>query len=413
MENRSSENKGNNLDAYWDSLRRRSHDDSFPAAAEWIREMHETVGISRLKKSKSRKRSRWLVIASVAFCFILSCTIPVNRVEESGSLVDFSIDKKEGNSFYQLSSLQQRLAFSCYEFLLPDQPAVTFFIFFVPYKEQEKLLSITRELGLLTGLRNLGISSVDYTIRESLFSTFLHKNLKLGKRPKPKREQLTRNIQETLKKKGLGFLSITVSDDNDGTVTFNSDRQNSDSLTTADKDSSTIEIKNYPRDTINRSTVRLNKLQIFNWLLASWKVKYVPQPTYHQWLRMNDSLLICFIVKYPDEELIKIGDNGPDVSVGFSISWSHADSATLSLRGIQWKFLSGNDQEIRFKNETTPKSANVKWSINNDKKTWQSVISGEKNLEIVNLVREQKVGIETIVNEFIAKNPDLVKKARD
>src|SRR4030095_9154643 len=132
---------------------------------------------------------------------------------------------------------------------------------------------------------------------------------------------------------------------------------------------------------IDRSFIassEVEKLQIFNWLLGSWKVKYVAD-TYHHWLRVNDSLLMCFIIKYNNDE--------PEVSIGFSIGYSVRDSAILSLRGIKWGFLSANDKEVKFKNETTPKSANVKWSLGDERKTWQSVISGEKNLEVVTLIK--------------------------
>ena len=140
---------------------------------------------------------------------------------------------------------------------------------------------------------------------------------------------------------------------------------------------------------------------MFDWLLGTWKVKYVPNETYHHWMRMNDTSLICFVIRYED--------NHPDVSIGFSIKYSAVDSAILALRGIEWRFLSANDDQIKFKNETTPKSANVKWSLDNEKKTWQSVISGERNLEIVNLVRNDDSDLESIVKDFITKNHDKIK----
>jgi hypothetical protein len=116
---------------------------------------------------------------------------------------------------------------------------------------------------------------------------------------------------------------------------------------------------------------------------------------------MNDSSLMCFIIKFEDHE--------PAVSIGFSIKYSVADSAILSLRGIEWKFLSANNKEVNFKNETTPKSANVKWNLGNDRKTWQSVISGERNMEIVNLVRIEDTHLEKIVKDFITKNSGKTK----
>ena len=153
------------------------------------------------------------------------------------------------------------------------------------------------------------------------------------------------------------------------------------------------------------------KLEIFDWLLGSWKVKYVRQKTYHYWLKINDSLLQCFIIKYPDEGLIKIGADDADVSVGFSIRYFKIDSVTLSLRGIEWNFLSANEKEINFKNEVTPKSANVKWTLDPGKKSWQSAISGEQNLEVVNLIREENNSLENIVKEVIKKNPDVIKRS--
>lgn len=406
MENISSEKAENNLDASWDSIRKRNSDHSFPAVATWIREMHKSVGRSRLEKRKRRRISRGFLLAILPVFFILSCTIHVTRIEESGNLVNFSIDKKEDRSFQKLSSLQQLLTFKCYEFLKPDQPAIAFFIFFIPDKEKGKLSLITEQLKLLNGLQKLDISSINYTIRESLFSTFWHRTLQLGEQQKPKGEELTRNIQATLKDKGLGSLSISILNDKDGNIAFTSDRQDQDSLTITNKAG---EKQNIQNDKIRTVPAGVDKLQIFNWLLGSWKVKYVSQ-TYHYWQKINDSLLMCFIIKYADGGLIKFGDDGPDISVGFSIRYSNPDSVILSLRGIEWRFLSANDKEIHFKNETTPKSANVKWSLGDEKKSWQSVISGEANLEIVNLIRDENISLENIIKEFIAKHPELIKK---
>ena len=395
----------NDLDAYWDALRKRNSDVSFPAMAAWIRQLHKTVGRSRLEKGRRKRRSGSYALAMLALVLIISCTIRINRVESSGSLVNFGIDKKENGSIQKLSSLQQLFTFRCYEFLKPDQPAIAFFIFFIPDKEKEKLGLITGQLKILSGLQKLDISSITYTIRESLFASFWHKTL--GKQQTPKGEELTRNIQATLKNKGLGFLSTSILNDKDGNVAFAAASHTQDSLTTTNKP---VEKQKAQNDKIVNLPPGVDKLEIFNWLFGSWKVKYVTQ-TYHYWLKINDSLLMCFIIKYQDEELIKFGDDGPDISVGFSIRHSASDSVILSLRGIEWKFLSANNREVRFKNETTPKSANVKWVLANDKKSWQSAISGESNLEVVNLVREENTDLENTVKKFIAKNPDIIKRS--
>jgi hypothetical protein len=99
------------------------------------------------------------------------------------------------------------------------------------------------------------------------------------------------------------------------------------------------------------------------------------------------------------------------VAVGFSISSFKSDSVILSLRGIEWKFLSADDKEIRFKNDITPKSADVKWVMDNEKTSWQSAISGQGNLEVVNLIRDNDTGIENFVREFLAKNPYILKRS--
>ena len=409
MENKSPENSENNMDAYWEPIRKRNSDHSFPAVAAWIREIHKTVKRTRLEKRKRRRRSGWFALAILTVFFILSSTIRVNRIERAGSLVNFSIDKKEDRSFQKLSSLQQLFAFTCYEFLQPDQPAMAFFIFFIPDKEKEKLSLITKELKILNGLQKLDISAINYNIRESLFSTFWHKTL--GEQQKLKGEELTRKIQATLKYKGLDFLSINIINDKDGQIAFTSTKQYPDSLIITNKGVQSNDKKRLQDDKMGKTATGIDKLQVFEWLLGSWKVKYVPQKTYHYWLRINDSLLQCLIFKYPDEGLIKIEDDGPNISTGFSIRYFKSDSIILSLRGIEWKFLSANDKEILFKNETTPKSANVKWSLADDRKTWQSAISGEQNLEVVNLIREEDTGVENIIKELIAKHPELIKKS--
>jgi hypothetical protein len=409
MQNNIPGNAENNMDAYWDSVRNRNSDHSFPAVANWIREMNKGVARSRLEKRKRRRKSGWLVLAIFPLVFILSCTIRVDRIEKSGNLVNFSIDKKDGKSIQKLSSLQKVFSFTCYEFLQPERPAMAFFIFFIPNKEKEKLLLIIQELKGLNGLQKLDISSINSTVRESLFSTFWHKTLKLGKQQAPKKEELTRNIQATLKDKGLDFLSISISNDKERDIAFIAASPKQDSITIA---TTTIEKQNDKNDKIRSAPATVDKLQIFNWLLGSWKVKYVSQ-TYHHWVKVNDSLLMCFIIKYKEEGFIKYGDDGPDISIGFSISYSSPDSTKLSLRGIEWTFLSANDKEINFKNETTPKSANVKWSLDHEKKTWQSVISGEKNLEVVNLMRDKDTDLDNVVKEFIAKHSDVIKKAHD
>ena len=282
MQNKMSENTENDLDAYWDSIRNRNSDRSFLAVSDWIREMHKNVGKSRLEKRRRRTISRWFALAILPLFLILSCTIRVNRVEKSGSLVNFGIDKKEDRSFQKLSSLQQLFTFTCYEFLQPDQPTIASFIFFIPEKEQVKLSLITEELKILNGLRKLDISSINYTVRESLFSTFLHKTLKLGEQPRPKAEELTRNIEVTLKDRRLDFLSINVLNDKDGNIAFVSEKQNLESLTITNKDTLAVERETTRNDKVRNAPAGIYKLQIFNWLLGSWEVKYVPR-TYHYW----------------------------------------------------------------------------------------------------------------------------------
>lgn len=398
MENRLFENAENNRDA-WDDIRKRKFDDSFPAVADWIRETNKSLEKSRLKKRKNRRRLTWFAIVFLPVFLIVSCTYRVNRIEELGSLVNFSIDKQENESFQKLSSLQQMFSFSYYNYSQPSEPGMASFIFFIHSKEQKKLISITQRLKSLNGLRKLEISPVNYTIRESLFLTFLHRTLKLGKDQKPKGKELIRNIQATLKNKGLDFLSINITNDSNGNLEFSSTSQNSDSLIIINTDTPPSDNEKPKPNRSYNTPEGMEKLQIFNWLLGSWKVKYVPTQTYHHWLRVNDSLLICFIIKNYEDE--------PDISVGFSIRHSEADSVILSLRGIKWRFLSADDKEVNFKNEITPKSANVKWSMGDEKKSWQSVISGEKNLEIVNLIRDEDINLESIVKDFILRHPDL------
>ena len=406
MENKPFDDMDNNLEAYWKSLRKRSADHSFPKMADWIREVHKNVGRSRLAKIKRRKRSGWFAFAILSLFLVLSFTIRVTRVEKSGSVITFSVDKKEDRSFQELSSLQQLFTFTCYEFLQPDQPFVAFFIFFIPDKEQKKLRLITRELNSLNGLRKMDISSVNYTIKESLFSTFLHKSLKVGKEQEPNKKELVREIQSVLKNKGFGSLSINILVDNNGDVAFGSSGQKSDSSAITITSAPPGDNKRSANDKPYSTKAGMEKLQIFNWLLGSWKVKYVPQTTYHHWFKINDSLLMCFIIK--DDN-----DDTPDISVGFSIKYTNPGSTILSLRDIKWKFLSANDKEITFKNEVTPKSANVKWVLSNEEKTWQSVISGEKNLEIVNLIKDENINLENIVKEFVVQHPEIIRAALD
>src|SRR5687767_5097425 len=340
MENRSSAE--NNLDAYWDTIRKKNHDHSFQALADWIRNTHKSIEKSRLKKRKSRRRLTFLAIALLPVILIVSCTYRINRVEKAGNLVNFSIAKQENESFKKLSSLQQMFSFSYYEYLQPAEPGIASFIFFIPGKEPEKLLSITRGLRSLKGLQKLDISPVNYTIRESLFLTFVHKTLHLGKNREPKSKELTSNIQTALKNKGLDFLSANIINDNDGNIEFTSAAQNPDSLVIKNTDTPPDDNKKPQEVKTYNTPAGKEKLQIFNWLIGSWKVKYVPVQTYHHWRRVNDSLLMCFIIKYNDDE--------PDISVGFSIRYSAADSAILSLRGIKWRFLSADDKEVSFKN---------------------------------------------------------------
>ena len=405
MENNGSENPGKHLDAYWDDLRDKNFDHSFPEISRWIREVDNRTAKLQSKTRRQRRRLARLIVVVLPIFFTISCTIHVKRVENSGSLVNFSIDKQKNTSFQKLSFLHTTFAVSYYAFLQPDQPHAVSFIFFIRNTEQQKLQSITHQLKLLDGLIKLDIAPVNCTISESLFSTFLHKTLNVGKAETLTSKELVTNIRATLKTKGLDFLSTDISND-DGDISFASPPADSViNIPFIQSGSSTVSdtaFYNNPKSQNSKtygSASKLEKLQMFNWLLGSWRVKYVPVETYHQWLRISDSLLMCFIVKYDEDD--------PDISVGFSIRYSNADSAILSLRDIKWEFVSANNQEVNFRNEVTPKSANVKWALGNERASWQSVISGEKNLEIVNLVRDEEVNLETVVRDFIGRHPEI------
>jgi hypothetical protein len=296
MEDKFLNKEENNLDAGWDYIRKRNAEHSFPEMSDWIREMNKKVGRSRLEKIKRRRRVRWFAFAILPIFFILSCTIRVDRVEKSGSLVNFSIDKKEDQSIRKLASLQQASTYRFHEFLHPDQPGMVFFIFFVPDNEQKKLLLLSDELKALNGLGNLHISAINFTIRESLFSTFWHKTLKLGKQEKPAPAEVKRTIQASLNDKGLGFLSINVSNDMDERVEFIGAAPNPDNSIITNKSDGSAEDKSLKSEQIQNLVQGKHKLQIFDWLLGSWKIKNLPSRAYHHWLKINDNLLRCFII---------------------------------------------------------------------------------------------------------------------
>jgi hypothetical protein len=400
-ENKFSDDPGNDIKVYLDTIRKQTHNHSFLQIADWIRNTNKLITEKKARRRKRLRKLSWFAISFLSICFIVSCTYRVERVETSGSLVNFVIDKHEKQSFERLFSLQKVFTFTSFEFLQPGDPGIASFILFIPDNEQNRVIPFVQELKLLSGLRKLDVSPVTYNIKESLFSTFLHKSLKVGKR-KLKSDEIISHIHSALEKKGLGFLSVKVLSTKSEKVSFTrADQYLSIRDTLTSRNTPPGKSTNIQTNTERAAHANREKLQLFNWLLGTWSVKYVPRPTFHYWMRMNDTLLMCFIIKYEDDE--------PDVSIGFSINYSAADSAILSLRGIEWEFLSANNKEINFKNNVTPKSANVKWSFNDEKKTWQSVISGERNLEIVNLVRNEDANFEDIVKGFITKNPGKIK----
>ena len=77
---------------------------------------------------------------------IVSCTIMLDRVEKSGTLVNFSIGKTENSfSYRNFRHYNKSLHLLAMSFKARFT-RMAFFIFFIPWKEEEKLLSITTSL---------------------------------------------------------------------------------------------------------------------------------------------------------------------------------------------------------------------------------------------------------------------------
>src|SRR6476660_797526 len=98
MENESFENPTNKLDVYWDAVRNRKYNYSFPAIGDWIRETNNEIKKNRSRQRKRRQRLRWLAAAIIPVLLIVSCTYRVERVEKSGTLINFLIDEREKGS---------------------------------------------------------------------------------------------------------------------------------------------------------------------------------------------------------------------------------------------------------------------------------------------------------------------------
>lgn len=394
MPDKSFQDSNDELRSYWKSVKDTNFDASFSETAQWIRA--NAKDNRPLRKSRKLARAKWILAALIPVLFIVSCTYQVKRVEKFADLINFSLEKHNAASLQRLASLQQQLGFKCYQLFQPELPNLASFISLVKNDAQV----IGREISGLSGVDQLTISPINYSVRESLFSTFVHTKLKLGESPKPKKEEVKNAVQQELSSKGLAQLEIDILIDEQQPLVITNHSiapTTPDSPTTIITSVDTTSVnKARPSKTITKQT-RTKHLENFEWLLGSWRVLHTNVETWHYWVRMSDSVLKCYIVDKPDGKV--------NMTTGFYIKRSYTDEIELHFKREVWMFSTASGDQFLFKNGLQERRTDVTWTLK-DNNTWQSIISGEGNKEFTNLWRQHNQEVEDLVKLMMKNNPD-------
>ncbi|HYF30269.1 MAG TPA: hypothetical protein VD993_04030 [Chitinophagaceae bacterium] len=378
------------LNSHWKSIKDADFSASFPETAQWIRENAKS---GRFGRNRTRSRIKWTVAAFIPLLFIISCTYKVDRLEKFGDLINFSLHKGNHTSFQQLASLQKRFGFSSYQLFQPGLPHLASFISLV----RNDAGVIEKELSAVSGVSRLKVSRINYSVRESLFSTFVHTRLKMGASPKPEKEVIKKAVQNELKTQGFAHVDIDIAIDEKEPLVVKYNLPE-------DTESDTAVTIIYVPDSAPRFVPRSNtmsrqarQLKNFEWILGTWKVLHKDVETWHHWVGMSDTVLKCYVLEKPGKQV--------NLTVGFYLKNSHTNEIELHLKSEQWTFVTRSNTPWQFSNDSEGPRSDVTWALK-DNNTWQIMFSGQGNKEFINLSRQPNQEMEDLVRSMIKNHPD-------
>ena len=346
---------------------------------------------------------RWGVAIAFAVLVILSLVFRIKDSATIGHIISFSIDKNNDVAIQKVNFIERQFNYTFKKIRNVQREIASYVTFIVnPYTEA---LRFENELKQIPELKNPAIMAVKKRSSESVLSKIVHKlsNRHLDLK-QTSTQELNKEIMAHLKGQGIENIQIRIDEANkkiefipvadslESEEIKNAIPANVDSDKPA-KDTSTIKTAavSQPKTT--------DQLNVFSWILHTWRTCDSSLNSYHKWIRINDSVYRSFVIRLEPSITVTpayfLLSQQNTVILGFDQhSWSLQESS-----GAQFVFTRNEDQFPQ----------KVKWELRQPGWWFARIRGSLKDETCLYIDDSRNRQLEQALNNYKKQNPDLFK----
>ena len=346
---------------------------------------------------------RWASVIAISALVICSLAFRVKDSETIGHIISFTIYKNNDAAMQKIDLIERQYNFT-FKRVKNIQREIASYIAFRMHAHTE-VLRLENALNQIPGVKSQAITPVTKRSSESVLSKIVHKisNRHIDLK-QTTTEELSNEILMQLKDQGIENIQIRI-DDARKQIEFipAPDSPGSEVIkytapTNVNRDTSTQEISNIKQaDGSQPKTV--DQLNVFGWILHTWRTCDSSLNSYHKWIRINDSVYRSFVIRLE-----------PSITVTPAyFLLSRKNVVILAFDKNSWSLQESSVAQFVFTRNEGQFPQKVKWELRQPG-WWFARIRGSLKDETCLYTDDSKDRqLDQALNNYKKQNPDLFK----
>ena len=346
---------------------------------------------------------RWGVALTITALVILSLAFRIKDSATIGHIISFSIDKNNESAIQKVSFIERQFNYT-FTRIKNVQREIASYVTFTAHTYNQ-VLRLENELKIIPELKNQAIIPVKKRSSESVLSKIVHKisNRHIDLKQTTAQE-LNTEIMAQLKGQGIENIQIRV-DDANKQIEFIpvADSVESEEITNTAPENPRPGKPAREGSTSNTTDMAqpktVNQLNVFSWILHTWRTCDSSLNSYHKWIRINDSVYRSFVITLE-----------PSITVtpGYFLL-SRENTVILRFDQHSWSLQESPGAQFVFTRNEDQFPQKVKWELRQPG-WWFARIRGSLKDETCLYIDDSKNRqLDQALNNYKKQNPDLFK----
>lgn len=210
--NSSQTSKENNLNKYFDELKKESYDDTFSATEGWL---HKITNLSTKKSERKFSIMKNYFSANkfkLAYTFLIlafivgACNYPVTQEESVGDVLTWTVAKENTDAISQIENMDW---FKKGECNFNEENGIVSYSIVIPKESHANTPDYERQLNAIPGILEINLHPLSETIQRPVYSALLNDLFKIDiNATNMSNDELSKEIDTQLKNAGIENATV-------------------------------------------------------------------------------------------------------------------------------------------------------------------------------------------------------------